>query len=117
MPHLEFKALKIEQIKILSKNLPPKLADIIQCPPDWFTFTVSSSADVNLYYDGEIITDTVFVYVEWFDRGQEIKDKVAKILTEQILFSDADYFENIKNVTVIFKTHHASDYFENGEHF
>lgn len=51
------------------------------------------------------------VDVFWFDRGQEIQDKAAKIITKHI--NSIGY----KSVDVIFHPLDKMKYYENGEHF
>ncbi|WP_297421150.1 DUF1904 family protein [Clostridium sp.] len=51
------------------------------------------------------------VDVSWFDRGQEVQDTEAKIITKYV--NSIEY----KSVNVIFHHLEKSRYYEDGEHF
>jgi len=51
------------------------------------------------------------VEVAWFDRGQEIQDETARIITKYINLA------GYENVDVIFFPLNKSNYYENGSHF
>lgn len=108
MPMLKFKAIEIESVCKISKKLVDELQELIQCPRDYFSLTVDRAIYVK---DGEIAKGDSVVEVSWFDRGQDIQDKAAKIITK--------YVNSVKypNVDVIFFALDKSKYYENGEHF
>lgn len=108
MPILKFKAIEIEKLCIISKKLIDELEELIQCPRDYFNLSIDRSVYVK---DGEIVKGEAVVEVSWFDRGQDIKDKAAKIITKYA--NSVGY----KNVDVIFYALDKSNYYENGEHF
>ena len=108
MPILKFKAIEIERVCTISKKLIDELEELIQCPRDYFTLAIDRSIYVK---DGEIVKGEPIVKVSWFDRGQDIQDKAAKIITKYV------NSEGYKNVDVIFYTLDKSKYYENGEHF
>lgn len=78
------------------------------CPRDYFSLEVIQSVYVR---DGEIVDGAPVVEVYWFDRGQEVQDKVAKIITKYINYI------GYPEVDVIFFVLEESRYYENGEHF
>ncbi len=117
MPHIRISGLEIPRVKALSAELSEDLATVIECPTDWLTFSVGAMGDGNLFCNGELLKDTVFVHVEWFDRGQEVKNAVAKIITDGVLRTKRLKFAEIETVDVIFINLEKSDYYENGEHF
>lgn len=108
MPMLNFKAIEIEKLCIISKKLIDELEKLIQCPRDYFSLSVDRSVYVK---DGEIVKGEAVVEVSWFDRGQDIQDKAAKIITKYV--NSVGY----KNLDVIFYALDKSKYYENGEHF
>lgn len=70
------------------------------------------SVDKSVYIkDGEIVKGDPVVEVSWFDRGQEVQDKAAKIITKFI------HLLEYPNVDVIFFPLDENKYYENGEHF
>ncbi len=117
MPHIEISGLEIPRIKILSKELSESLSKAINCPIDWITFSVGALGDTNIFCDGNLIEDTAYIHVEWFDRGADVKQTVANIITEGVFNTNKLEFPEIKTVDVIFVDLKKTDYFENGEHF
>lgn len=108
MPMLKFKAIEIEDVCAISKNLIDELQELIQCPRDYFSLSVDKSIYIK---DGEFVKGEPIVEVSWFDRGQEIQDKAAKIITKYI--NSVEY----QSVDIIFFVLDESKYYENGEHF
>ncbi|WP_410506419.1 DUF1904 family protein [Haloimpatiens sp. FM7315] len=81
---------------------------MIGCPREYFTIELVKSQFIS---DGTLNLDYPFVEVHWFDRGQEIKDKVAKCITKYVRKMGHE------NVDVIFIAISGNDYFENGKNF
>lgn len=112
MPMFKISHMKFEEVNDLAHGLTSSLASILDCPNDWIYFT-NINSDSRLICASKPCHDTVFIYVEWFDRGQEIKDKIAKIITEEI----KQHHPTKDFITVIFKNLEPNDYFENGIHY
>jgi len=108
MSALRLKSIDSKKVFVISKDLVDELQELIQCPRDYFSIELSQSSFI---FDGEFVEGPPEVDVFWFDRGQEIQDKTAKIITKHI--DSIGY----KNVDVIFHTLEESRYYENGEHF
>ena len=108
MPMLKFKGIETQEVCTISKNLIDQLQELIQCPRDYFNLSVDKSVYIK---DGKIIKGEPIVEVSWSDRGQEVQDKVAQIITKHV--NSLEY----PNVDVIFFTLDESKYYENGEHF
>ncbi len=117
MPIIKVSGLDIPRVKTLSAEITDDLAKAIDCPTDWITFTVGALGDGNIFCMGELVKDTVYVHVEWFDRGAETKTAVAKIITDAVLQTKRIKSTKIETVDVIFVNLEKSDYYENGEHF
>lgn len=107
MPMLKFRGITKEEVKNESKILVDKLTKIIECPRDYFTLEIIDSTYI---FDGEDVEQPSIVEISWFDRGQEIQDEVAGIITEHFR-KDREYLE------VFFNKLSTRDYYENGEHF
>lgn len=107
MPVLTFKGISKEEIVLESKEVVDKLVEIVECPRDYFKLEV----DCSLYIrDGEYVEGPSMIEVSWFDRGQEVQDKVAQLLT--------DYFRKDREwIDVVFNKLEKSSYYENGKHF
>lgn len=109
MPHLRFRALNQEQTQKLSQDLLPELAQIVNTAEDNFTFEL---VDTQFFYKGKTTESFPFVEVFWFERPQEVQDKVATFITDKVKsFSKAD------DVVVVFTELKKSSYYENGKHF
>lgn len=117
MPHIRMSGLDVPRVKALSAHLSQDLSKTIGCPIDWITFSVGNFGDGNIFCDGKIVRDTVFVHVEWFDRGSEVKDTVARIITDGIFETKRCKFSEIETVDVIFVDLKKEDYYENGQHY
>lgn len=108
MPILKIKGLDVANICKISKELIDELQELLQCPRDYF----SLSAEQALYIrDGEIVDGDPVVEVSWFDRGQEVQDKAAEIVTRYIISL------GYSSVDVIFVIFDENRYYENGKHF
>lgn len=108
MPVLKLKAVNEKKALAISKELIDELQELIQCPRDYFSIEVTQSKFV---MDGKFVGGSPMVDVFWFDRGQEVQDKAAKIITKYI--QSVGY----KSVDVIFHNLDKMKYYENGEHF
>lgn len=78
MPQIKFRGIEVEQVKGISKELLQELQRVIEYPPDDLTFECISSVYIA---NGDITAGYPFVEVAWFDRGQQVQDDVAKIIT------------------------------------
>lgn len=108
MPVLRVKAVNENKVLDFSKGLIDELQELIECPRDYFSIEVTQSKFI---MDGKFVDGLPMVEVLWFDRGQEVQDKAAKIITKHI--NSAGYM----NVDVIFHSLEHKKYYENGEHF
>lgn len=109
MPHLRFKAVSEETVRQLSKDLPADLARIISTTEDNFSFELVQ----NRFFEGGKETAFYpFVEFAWFDRGQEVQDRVAELITEKLKqITRAEY------VAVVFLDLPKNCYYENSKHF
>lgn len=108
MPALKIKSIEDTKVCEISKALIDDLEELLQCPRDYFSIELVQSKFVA---DGEYVTGPPMVEVAWFDRGQEVQDTAAKIITKHI--NSIGY----TSVDVIFHHLEESRYYENGEHF
>ena len=108
MPALKFTGIDPKKVCDISKELVDELEELLKCPRDYFTLEVVNSIFVK---DGEIVSGNAVAQVSWFDRGQDIQDKSAKIITKYL------HSVGYKDVDVIFTVLYEDKYYENGEHF
>lgn len=108
MPILTLRAVKEHEVIRISSALIDELEALLECPRDYFTLELKRSTFIK---DGEICNGYPIVDVSWFDRGQEIQDKAASIITKHIRELGYD------TVDVIFHVLEEKLYYENGVHF
>ena len=108
MPIIKIKAISQNDVSKISKTLIDDLQKATQIPREHFTLELPTSIYI---VDGQVVDGPPMVEVFWFDRGQELQDQVAGILTRHI--QSAGY----SDVDVIFTILERNRYYENGEHF
>lgn len=108
MPALKFKAIEAAKLLSVSKSLIDDLETLLECPRSYFSMEVPQAVYIS---DGKYVQGSAVVEVAWFDRGQELQDKTAGIITKHM--NSVGY----KEVDVIFLSLDKAKYYENGEHF
>ncbi|MCB2289697.1 DUF1904 domain-containing protein [Clostridium sp. CS001] len=108
MPQLKLRGVEVKDICKISGDMVQEMQELLECPKNYFTLECINSTFI---MDGEIVKTCPIIEVAWFDRGQEVQDAMAKIITKHI--HSAGY----KDVDVIFSVLEESKYYENGEHF
>ncbi|MEG0771973.1 DUF1904 domain-containing protein [Clostridium sp.] len=108
MPILKFNGVESKKLCAISKELVDELENLLKCPREYFSLEVIQSSCVK---DGEFVDISPRIEIAWFDRGQELQDQAAKIITRHI--NSLEY----PNVDVVFTCLEELKYYENGEHF
>ncbi len=108
MPHLIIRGVSVDQVKTISTSLVQELADICSCGTDNFTLEMVKSTYV---FDGNEVPGYPFIEVKWFERGLEVQDQFANIITKNIQAL------GIPEVEVSFSTFQESAYYLNGKSF
>lgn len=108
MPQLKVRGIDAEKLKKISKELIDELTEIVGCPRDYFTIECISTTSI---FDGELVKTYPFIEVAWFDRGQEVQDRVADTITK--------YANKIgvQDLDMTFTVFEKNRYYENGKHF
>lgn len=110
MPYIKVRGLEVEQVQSLSAQLTPLMAQIIGCPEDWLCFIHTSEC---AFTQGKAVAQEVFFHVEWFERGQGVKDALAQVLTQGV----QKMRPTVETTTVVFVPQAKEDFFENGAHY
>lgn len=79
-------------------------------PREDFTFEYIYTT---FFHEGEVSPAYPFVEVFWFERGQEVRDTVARVVTKQV----KEIVGEDNNVAVIFTTLEPSAYYDNAKHY
>ncbi len=108
MPQLKIRGIEADKFKVISKDLVDELTRIVGCPRDYFTLECINTTSI---FDGEIVNTYPFIEVAWFDRGQEVRDNVAKTITRYVNEL------GIEDLDIAFTIFKENSYYENGEHF
>lgn len=107
MPMIKIKGIAQNEVMKESTELINSLVEIIECPKDYFTIELINNIFI---MDCEVVKPPAIVEVAWFDRGQEVQDKVAKVITSH-------FKKNRECLDVVFQCLKHKCYYENGEHF
>jgi hypothetical protein len=108
VPQLILHAYDTNDVCKNSQTLLEALADVMDTPIDWFTIEVMSSQFV---FGNQVIKGAPKIEVLWFERGQEVQDKAAKLIDD---WSKALGYADLE---MWFTPLDKSRYYENGEHY
>lgn len=109
MPQIKIRGIHENEILKISENMIDNLVEAVKCPRDYFEIECIKSVAIR---DGKIADVYPFVEIAWFDRGQEVQDTVAKIITDSIR-NNLD----VESMDLAFTVFEKEKYYENGEHF
>jgi len=108
MPQLTFRGFSDSTVQRASETLTPILAEILECPEDYFTF---DNLIVTSFFRGQRVLTYPFIEILWFDRGKEARDSVALAVTKTV-------FEmGIPEVEISFTASEKDNYYSNGKSF
>ncbi len=108
MPQIIIRGMSQEDVKSISKQLVTELTECIGCPREYFTIELLQTICIS---EGEVSKSTLFVQVNWFDRGQAVRDQAAAILDRNI--RNVGYSE----IEIYFLVLDENKYYENGCHY
>ena len=109
MPQIKIRGINEHDICKISEKMIDKLVEAIKCPRDSFEIECIKSVAIR---NGQLEEVYPFVEVAWFDRGQEVQDIVAKIITNSIR-NNLD----VESMNLAFTVFEKEKYYKNGEHF
>lgn len=108
MPLLVVRGIDAYKMKTISSSLVLKLADICECETDNFTIECQNTTAV---FGGEIVASFPFIEVAWFERGQEVRDRFAKAVSDSVMSLGIEEFE------MAFAAYREDSYYINGKRF
>ena len=109
MPQIKIRGINENDICKISEKMINDLVEAVKCPRDYFEIECIKSVAIR---DCKIADVYPFVEVAWFDRGQEVQDIVARIITDSIR-NNLD----VESIDLAFTVFEKEKYYENGEHF
>ena len=108
MPQLTFRGVEDSVVQKASVILVPKLAELLKCPEDYFTF---DNLNITSYFKGEKVPTYPFVTIGWFERGTDVRDTFAKFVTKAL-------FElGVPEVEIAFTVYREDSYYSYGESY
>ena len=110
MPHIRVRGLPLEDLESIGDILVENLAEITDTPNSHFTLEFQATSYLVV---GGASPAYPFFEVLWFDRGDEVKAKVARAIEDLT----RPLVESGQDITVLFRDLQGKDYYENGEHF
>lgn len=110
MPHIRVRGLPLEDLESVSDTLVETLAELTDTPNSHFTLEYQSSVYLVV---GGASPAYPFIEILWFDRGSDVKAKVAQAIDDLI----RPLIDAGQDITTLFRDIKGTDYFENGEHF
>jgi len=108
MPQLLIKGIASDKICKISKPLVEELANLCECGTDNFIIECLHSTAI---FDGKVVDSFPFIEVKWFERGIEIRDQFAEIISKFILTLNIPEFE------IAFIPYKEDSYYLNGKRF
>ncbi len=105
MPHLLIRGVSPDQIRTISEPLIEELAKLFQCPPDHILLECLHTTAI---FHGETVPSFPFIEVNWFDRGQEVRDQAAYCIDRHVRSL------GIAELEIAFKIYEANGYYANG---
>ncbi|SBS27102.1 hypothetical protein MSP8886_00803 [Marinomonas spartinae] len=110
MPHIRVRGLPLDELESIADILIESLSEITDTPNSHFTLEYQA---VTYLVAGGASPSYPFFEILWFDRGDQVKAKVA-LFIEDLVRSLVDSGQDI---AVLFHDLNGNDYYENGEHF
>ncbi|MGG1550765.1 MULTISPECIES: DUF1904 family protein [Paenibacillus] len=106
MPHMVVRGISAPRMASISQALIRELAQVCGCGEDNFMLECLPTVSI---YGGTVCETYPFVEVGWFERGQDVRDAYAGVLTKHILSL------GIPEVEIAFKVYREDSYYWNGK--
>ena len=110
MPHLRFRGIEREALMQLSGPLVEQLSALTGAPVAHFTI---ERVQTEFIISGEAVAGYPFVELMWFDRGQEVQDAAARLITSAVKAQLGE----AQDVAVVVLPLTRSGYYDNGQHY
>lgn len=108
MPQLMFRGIPAEGVRAISKPLVEEMAAICSCGTDNFTL---ECLHVTAIFDGEYVEPHPFIDVWWFERGQEVRDRMAAAIDRHVRSL------GIAELELSFRVGRVEDFYYNGRRY
>ena len=110
MPHIRCRGMKRDDVVAISETLVEQLADLIRAPAAHFTIEYIPSEFIATRFGGQAYP---FIELFWFDRGQEIQNAAAQLITS--VFKATVGYKG--EVAVVIQPIPRTAYYDDGQHY
>lgn len=110
MPHIRVRGLPFDDLESVADILVENLAEITDTPNLHFTLEYQP---ITYLVVGGASPAYPFFEILWFDRGEDVKTKVARAIDDLI----RPLVDSGQDITIVFHDLSGKNYYENGEHF
>ncbi len=108
MPHIRCRGMQRDTVVAISETLVEQLAELTKAPAAHFTIEYIPAEFIATRFGGQAYP---FIELFWFDRGQEMQDAAAQLITS-IVKSKLDM-----DVAVVVQPMQRTNYYDNGQHY
>jgi len=108
MPHIRCRGMQRDIVVAISETLVEQLAELTKAPAAHFTIEYIPAEFIATRFGGQAYP---FIELFWFDRGQEMQDAAAQLITS-IVKSKLEM-----DVAVVVQPIQRTNYYDNGQHY
>lgn len=108
MPHIRCRGMQRDLVVAISETLVEQLAELTKAPAAHFTIEYIPAEFIATRFGGQAYP---FIELFWFDRGQEMQDAAAQLITS-IVKSKLEM-----DVAVVVQPLQRTNYYDNGRHY
>ena len=108
MPHIRCRGMQRDIVVAISETLVEQLAELTKTPAAHFTIEYIPAEFIATRFGGQAYP---FIELFWFDRGQEMQDAAAQLITS-IVKSKLEM-----DVAVVVQPLQRTNYYDNGQHY
>jgi hypothetical protein len=108
MPQFVIRGIQPRLVQEASTEIIEALSALIKCPEDYITLDCLNAQS---FFKGEQVLTSPIIDIGWFDRGQDMQDAVALLIT--------NIFERhgVRDLEIGFVKFDKSAYYSNGVHY
>ena len=110
MPHIRCRGMQREMVVAISEPLVEQLTELTKAPAAHFTVEYIPAEFIATRFGGQAYP---FIELFWFDRGQDMQDAAAQLITSIVKAASGSNDE----VAVVVHPLVRTNYYDNGQHY
>jgi phenylpyruvate tautomerase PptA (4-oxalocrotonate tautomerase family) len=110
MPHIRCRGMQRDVVVAISETLVERLAELTKAPAAHFTIEYIPAEFIATRFGGQAYP---FIELFWFDRGQEMQDAAAQLITSVV----KAHLDQDHEIAVVVHPLVRSNYYDNGQHY